>query len=169
MNTMTNYVSPNSEEYQRKQTEYTEVVAQLRKLKVHPKSSDEDLVRAFVPTLQDVPEVALQYLRLRRAVEVQTTVYTMLVNEYEKSRIEEARDTPVVQVLDHAQKPNLRSRPKRKLLVIIGGLLGLGWSTVVALFRTAWREGHGHAHVIRELTRPLADDFARMRRRRKTP
>ena len=116
-----------------------------------------------------MPEVALQYLRLRRAVEVQTNVYTMLVAEYEKSRIEEARDTPVVQVLDPAQAPSMRSRPKRKMLVIVGALLGLGWSSVVALFRTAWNEDRGHATVMRDLTRPLADDFARLRRRRKTP
>jgi uncharacterized protein involved in exopolysaccharide biosynthesis len=169
MQIMRHYTSESSEEYQRKLTEYNEVVGQLKKLKVTPQSADEDLVRSYLPKLHDVPDVALQYLRLRRAVEVQTTVYTMLVNEYERSRIEEARDTPVVQVLDHARKPNLRSRPKRKLLVIVGGLLGLGWSAVVALFRSAWREDHGHADVMRELTRPLADDFARLRRRRKTP
>jgi uncharacterized protein involved in exopolysaccharide biosynthesis len=167
MQIMTHYTSVNSEEYQRKQTEYNEVVGQLKKLKASPRGSDEDLVRSFIPKLNDVPDVALQYLRLRRAVEVQTTVYTMLVNEYEKSRIEEARDTPVVQVLDHAQKPNLRSRPKRKLLVLIGGLLGLGWSAAVALFRSAWWEDRGRATVVRELARPLADDLARMRRRRK--
>jgi len=168
MKIMTHTMSPNSEEYQRKQNEYNEIVSQLRKLKVHPKSSDEDLVRSFLPKLHDIPDVALQYMRLRRAVEVQTTVYTMLVNEYEKARIEEARDTPVVQVLDRAEKPNLRSRPKRKLLVIVGGLLGLGWSAIVALFRTAWREDRRHAVVVRDLVRPLADDFARLRRR-KTP
>lgn len=169
MDIMRHYTSENSEEYQRKQTEYDEVVKQLRKLKVTPKSSDEDLVRSFIPKLHDVPDVALRYLRLRRAVEVQTNVYTMLVAEYEKSRIEEARDTPVVQVLDKAQAPSLRSRPKRKILVIVGALLGLGWSSVVALFRTAWYEDRGHATVVRDLTRPLADDFARLRRRRKTP
>jgi uncharacterized protein involved in exopolysaccharide biosynthesis len=168
MEIMSHYTATNSEEYLRKQTEYDEVVRQLRKLKAHTKTSDEDLVRSFLPTLRDVPDVALQYLRLRRAVEVQTTVYTMLVNEHEKSRIEEARDTPVVQVLDRAQKPNLRSRPKRKLLVVVGAMLGLGWSAVVALFATAWREDRGHSAAVRELVQPLASDFARFRRR-KTP
>jgi uncharacterized protein involved in exopolysaccharide biosynthesis len=110
--------------------------------------------------------VALQYLRLRREVEIQNTVFTMLTNEYEKARIEEARDTPVVQVLDPAVPPNLRSRPKRKLLVLVGVLLGLGWSSLVALFATAWREDRGHAVLVRELVRPLAGDFGRLRRRK---
>lgn len=167
MEILSHYTATNSEEYLRKKTEYEEVVRQLRKLKAHNgNSTDEDLVRSFLPTLKDIPDVALQYLRLRRAVEVQNTVYTMLVNEHEKSRIEEARDTPVVQVLDSAQKPNLRSRPKRKLLVIVGAMLGLGWSAVVALFATAWREDRGHTARVRELVQPLAADFSRLRRRK---
>ena len=105
MQIMVHYTSTNSEEYQRKQTEYNEVLAQLRKLKVDVHGSDHDLVRSYIPTLQTVPEVALQYLRLRREVEIQNTVFTMLTNEYEKARIEQARDTPVVQVLDKAEKP----------------------------------------------------------------
>jgi uncharacterized protein involved in exopolysaccharide biosynthesis len=161
---MEHYTSRSSEEYQRKKTEYEEVVGQLRKLKANNKA-DNDLVRSFIPTLQDVPELALQYIRLRRDVEVQNTVYTMLTNEYEKARIEEARDTPVVQVLDHAAKPNLRSRPKRKILTIVGGLLGLGWASAVALFRTAWRDNLSHANTVRELTDPVAHDLSRFRRR----
>ena len=167
---MVHYTSKESEEYQRKKTEYNEVVGQLRNIKTTPeKHSDEDVVRSFIPTLKDVPDVALQYLRLRREVEIQNTVFTMLNSEYEKARIEEARDTPVVQVLDHAVKPNLRSRPLRKMLALVGALLGLGWSTLVALVRTAWHDKLGHTTVMRELTEPVAGDFSRLRRRHKQP
>jgi uncharacterized protein involved in exopolysaccharide biosynthesis len=162
---MVHYTSTSSEEYQRKKTEYNEVVRQLRKLTSNHNASDKDLARSFIPTLEDLPDLVLRYIRLRREVEVQNTVYTMLTNEYEKARIEEARDTPVVQVLDHAQKPNLRSRPQRKILTIVGGLLGLGWASMLALFRTAWRDNLGHANMVRELTQPVAHDFSRIRRR----
>ncbi|HEX6791312.1 MAG TPA: GNVR domain-containing protein [Candidatus Krumholzibacteria bacterium] len=169
MGYMKNWVSANSEEYQRKQAEYNEVMGQLRKLKANGNPSDKDLLRSFIPTLRDVPDVALQYLRLRREVEIQNTVYTMLTNEYEKARIEEARDTPVVQVLDTAEKPNLRSRPKRKIFTIVGGLLGVGWGAMTALVRTAWRERAEHTNVVRDLTQPLAADIQRIRRRRGQP
>jgi uncharacterized protein involved in exopolysaccharide biosynthesis len=168
MEIMATYTSKNSEEYLRKQAEYNTVVSQLAKLQANQKESDPNMARSFIPALADVPEVALQYIRLKRAVEVQTTVYTMLVSEYEKARIEEARDTPVVQVLDPAVPPNLRSRPKRKLLLLVGVLLGLGWSSLVALFVTAWREDRGRTTAVRELLKPLAGDFGRLRRR-KTP
>lgn len=168
MRIMAHYSSKTSEEYLRKQTEYNEVVSQIGKLKAN-KNDDRDLVRSFIPTLSDIPDVALQYIRLKRAVEVQTTVYKMLVSEYEKARIEEARDTPVVQVLDAATPPNVRSRPKRKLLVLVGVLIGLAWSALVALFTTAWRENRGNSALLRELLMPVAADVARVRRRRKTP
>jgi tyrosine-protein kinase Etk/Wzc len=165
---MAHYTSKSSAEYQRKQTEYNEVVGQLSKLKARG-GRDEDMVRSYIPTLGEVPDVALHYIRLRRAVEVQTTVYTMLVNEFERARIEEARDTPVVQVLDKAKTPNLRSRPKRKILAVAGGLLGLGWSTMIALFATVWREDGARVKKVRELLRPLAGDVAQLRQRPKRP
>jgi len=171
MRIMAHYTSTTSEEYRRKQYEYNEVVSQLGKLKSNggAGNSDRDLVRSFIPALGDVPDVALQYIRLKRAVEVQTTVYTMLVSEYEKARIEEARDTPVVQVLDPATKPNVRSRPKRKLLALAGLLVGTTASSLVALFVTAWRENRGNAVVLRKLLAPVAGDMAWVRRRRRSP
>ena len=170
MRIMAHYTSKESEEYRRKQTEYNEVVSQLGKLKSNGGSdSDRDLVRSFIPALGDVPDVALQYIRLKRAVEVQTTVYTMLVSEFEKARIEEARDTPVVQVLDPASVPNVRSRPKRKMLAIAGVLVGTTASSLVALFVSAWRENRGNTVVLRRLMAPVAGDLSRVRRRRRSP
>jgi len=163
---MGHYTSKSSAEYQRKQTEYNEVVGQLSKLKARG-GDDEDMVRSYIPTLGEVPDMALHYIRLRRAVEVQTTVYKMLVNEFERARIEEARDTPVVQVLDKAKTPNLRSRPKRKFLALAGGLLGLGWSTMFALFAAAWREDGSRVSKVRDLLRPLAGDMSQLRHRAK--
>ncbi len=170
MRIMAHYTSKSSEEYQRKQNEYNEVVQQLGKLKSNGDQDDVDMVRSYIPALADVPDVALKYIRLKRAVEVQTTVYTMLVSEYEKARIEEARDTPVVQVLDAAAPPSLRSRPKRKLFVLVGFLVGMAWSVGVAVFSAAWRDNARKSSTIHELLQPVSADFQRLRRRRvKTP
>jgi len=166
MSIMAHYTSKTSEEYMRKQTEYNEVVGQLNRLKASDNESDSDL---FLPSLSDIPDVALQYIRLKRAVEVQTTVYTMLVSEYEKARIEEARDTPTVQVLDVATPPNIRSRPKRSLLVLVGLMIGLTWGSMVALFSTAWREDRGNSAMLRQLLTPVTADLARFRWRRQSP
>jgi tyrosine-protein kinase Etk/Wzc len=169
MEIMGHYASSSSEEYKRKQREYDEVLAQLKKLKKSSGESDRDLVRSFLPALGDVPELALEMIRLKRNVEIQSTVYSMLVKEYEKARIEEARDTPTVQILDRAEVPNLRSRPRRKMLVILGGVVGAGWAAIIALFTTAWRENRESAAAWRDVFSPLVGDFSRLIHRRKPP
>jgi tyrosine-protein kinase Etk/Wzc len=161
------YAAPNSEEYQQKKLQYEQVLRQLAKLKLSDDQDDEDLIRAYIPTLEEVPELALQMLRLRRNVEIENTVYTMLVREYEKSRIEEARDTPTVQVMDRASVPNLRSRPRRKILVVLGGLVGLGWSAFLAVFVTAWRENRGRSKIIDDVFAPIIADLSRLFRRKR--
>ena len=162
---LAHYTSKNSHEYDRLEREYKEVVAQLTRLKIKDESEDEDVVRAFIPTLETVPQLALELMRLERDVEIEATIYTMLVKEYEKARIDEARDTPTLQVMDVASVPNLRSRPKRKVFVLFGGLVGIGWSALLALFLTAWREEKSGVVAIREVLSPIAKDFARLRRR----
>ncbi len=125
------------------------------------------MLRSFLPTLTDVPELALEFVRLRRNVEIETTVYTMmLVTEHEKARIEEARDTSTLQVLDRAEPPNIRSRPRRKLLVLAGALFGLAWSAMLSLAVAAWRENRERSALVRDVLAPVAGDVSRIFRRR---
>jgi len=165
MKILTHYASRNSAEFERMQREYDEVVAQLTRLKIRNDSDDEDVVRAFIPTLETVPLLALEMIRLKRKVEVESTIYTMLVKEHEKARIDEARDTPTLQVMDTAAVPNLRSRPNRRVLVLVGGVVGIGWSSLLALFVTAWREEKAGVATVRSVLAPVARDFSRLRRR----
>lgn len=160
------YAAKNSDEYARRQMEYNQVLVQLKRLKETAGESDRDLVRSFLPTLQELPELALQMVRLKREVQIEQTVVAMLTTEYEKSRIEEARDTPTVQVLDSAAVPNKRSRPQRKLLVLLGGVIGLGWGALIALFVQTWRDDRDRSSVIRRVLSPIASDFSRVLRRR---
>jgi len=161
-----NYAASTSEEYLQKKLEYEQVLEQLKKLKISTDQEEEDLLRSYIPTLEDIPELALQMLRLRRNVEIENTVYIMLVKELEKTRIEEARDTPTVQMMDEASVPNLRSRPRRKVLVIVGAMAGFGWSAFLAIFVTAWRENRGRSKVIDDVFTPLISDISKLRRRR---
>jgi uncharacterized protein involved in exopolysaccharide biosynthesis len=160
------YAESTSEEYRQKKLEYEQVLEQLKKLKINTDQDEEDLLRSYIPTLEDIPELALDMLRLKRNVEIENTVYIMLVKELEKARIEEARDTPTVQVMDRASVPNLRSRPRRKVMVVVGGIAGLGWSAFFAMFITAWRQNRGRSEVIDDIFTPLINDLSRLRRRK---
>ncbi len=160
------FARTDAQEYRQKQAEYEAVRAQLRRLKTGEGADDADLVRAWMPALADVPDLALEYMRLKRRVTIESTVYTMLVKEYEKARMEEARDVSTLQVLDPARAPSLRARPRRKLLVMAGALGGFVWSSLLALVVTAWREGRNRPGLVRDVLAPLVDDLARPLRRR---
>nr|MBC8490743.1 hypothetical protein [Bacteroidota bacterium] len=77
--------------------------------------SDQD---KLFPVFSEVPELGVQLLRMKRDVEIQNTLFTFLTQQYEEAKIQEARDTPTVQVLDKAIRPEKRAKPKRKLIVL---------------------------------------------------
>jgi LPS O-antigen subunit length determinant protein (WzzB/FepE family) len=156
------YASPSSEEYIRKKREYDEILKQLNKFKADSARGNQDDVRSFFPSFDKLPEMALEMARRLRRVKTEEAIYALLTQEYEKARIEEARDTPTVQVLDTAKVPELRSRPRRKMLVIFGGVVGLGWSTLLAVFISVWREDRERARSALSVFSPVASDLKRL-------
>jgi tyrosine-protein kinase Etk/Wzc len=77
-----------------------------------------------------LPPLAMDYARLMRDMKVQEQVYQLLVAQYEEARIQESKDTPTVQVLDAATRPEKKIRPVRWLfcasLVLAAGVLSIG-------------------------------------------
>ena len=71
------------------------------------------------------PEVGLKLARLARDLKVQDTVYMLLTQQYEQIKIAEAKDTPVVQVLDRAVPAIRKSKPKIKLNMALAGAVSL--------------------------------------------
>jgi len=111
----------------RLQKELDELRKQLEHLQFGNSVSLEDQKDYFIP-FADVPEVGLKYAELLREVKVQETVWQLLNQQYYSAKIEEARDTPTVQVLDEAIPPELRTSPKRKLLILVSAFLALMFS-----------------------------------------
>jgi uncharacterized protein involved in exopolysaccharide biosynthesis len=66
-----------------------------------------------------VPEVGLEYIRKLREVKYYEAVFEILAKQYEAARIDEAKDAPLIQVLDKAVEPEKKSRPARFLIVLI--------------------------------------------------
>jgi len=72
-----------------------------------------------------VPELGIELIRLTRDVKVGETLVTLLVQQLEQSKIAEAKDLPVVQVLDMAVPAERHARPKRLLNVLIASGISL--------------------------------------------
>jgi tyrosine-protein kinase Etk/Wzc len=98
--------------------------------------------RDFSVPFAKVPEVGLELARLTREVRIQETLVTLLTQQGEQARLVEAKDVPVVQVLDRAvpsERP-IRPRVAVNMAVSVAGSLLLG--VFLALFldsSSRWR------------------------------
>jgi len=131
---------PNHEEVLAIQAELTELKKQYAKLQYgSTPPSPEEKNEFYIPMAQ-VPDVALRLAELLREVKVQETVFELLNQQYYQAKIQEAKDTPTVQVLDEAIPPTTRSKPQRALIVLlaVGSIfcLSIFWAFFTEYFTT---------------------------------
>ena len=62
-------------------------------------------------------------LGLLRDVKYYETMYGLLAQQYETAKLDEAKDSAIIQVMDKAIEPDRRSKPKRWLIVLLSTLL----------------------------------------------
>ena len=84
-----------------------------------------------------ISESGLEYSRGLREVKYQVTLYELLAKQYEMARLDEARDGLVIQVLDPAFPPTVKSKPSRLLIVALGGIVGIFVGIFLAFIREA--------------------------------
>lgn len=72
-----------------------------------------------------LPVVQQDYLRLARDVEVNNQLYVGLLNNAQQLQIAKAGTTGNVSIVDRAVAPERPSRPKKTLILVIGGLSGI--------------------------------------------
>lgn len=86
-----------------------------------------------------VPELGLEYTRRVRDVKYQETIFEMLAKQLEISRVDEAKEGSILQVLDGAIVPDKKSKPARSIIVIFSGLLAAIFSILWAFLADALR------------------------------
>ncbi len=72
-----------------------------------------------------LPEVGLLYLRRYRDVKYHEALFEILSKQYEAARLDEAKASPLVQVIDRAVAPERKSWPPRAVLTISAAILAL--------------------------------------------
>ena len=76
---------------------------------------------SIYPSLRKFPLLGVKYEDLYRRAKVEEAVFEALTQEYEMARVEEAKETPAVKLLDDASLPERRSFPPRLLIILLGG------------------------------------------------
>jgi capsule polysaccharide export protein KpsE/RkpR len=110
------------------------------------------------PALRQLPRLAVPYANLYREVQVQETVYELLTRQYEMARIQEAKDVPVVSVIDAPGIPEKKSFPPRILIVLLAPIVSVIAAAFLLLLQFQWAQIPLH-DPRKALVHEIADDM----------
>jgi len=108
---------------------------QLRQAK--NKLTDAELV------LDRTPNTSLQYLDAVRNLKYQEAVWEIIAKQFEMAKLDEAKDYPLIQILDKATPPEKKSKPKRSLIVILATLVAFFLAVIWAFIKESLARSNG--------------------------
>jgi tyrosine-protein kinase Etk/Wzc len=100
---------------------------------------DDSSDNRLFPRFSSAPELERRLAELMREVETKRAVYKVLSEQYERAKLQETRDTPTLQVLDWASPPEVRLKPKRRVIVGVSTALAFFLTSFVAFFAERMR------------------------------
>jgi uncharacterized protein involved in exopolysaccharide biosynthesis len=126
------YLSEDNPELYRLRSAVEAVRRQLKMLESGPGAKGRSGVTGR-PTMESVPSLALEYVRLLREVKTQEQIYVFLLAQLEQTKLQEIRDTPTIQLMDPAVPALRKSGPKVWLITFVALLLSLFASALLSL------------------------------------
>jgi len=98
-----------------------ELQSELRKLVgQNSDPSVQDTVAGWsapYPSMHTLPGLGSRYAELYREAKIQEAVYAFVTQQFEMAKIQEAKELPIVRVMDAGVAPEKRSSPIRSLIV----------------------------------------------------
>lgn len=118
----------------------TEVQISVNNASLEALKSKQAEAQANIATLS---ADSVEYMRLSREANITGQVYTSLVQNYEQTRIQEAKDSMDIQIIDAADLPkeDMPAKPNKKLIVVVGFVLGIMISFGYTLYNYSKRYG----------------------------
>ena len=77
----------------------------------------------------------LQRERIESEYKVSSSFYNSLLNKYEEAKLKIQQETPVLKILEPPVVPNLKSEPKKSIILIGAAILGALVGVIVAMLR----------------------------------
>ena len=95
---------------------------------------------ALYPSIRQLPLLGVTYADLYRRTKIQETLFELLTQQCELAKVQEAKETPSVKVLDFPVVPDKKSFPPRLVIMIIGTFFSLMLGTMWVLAKARWNE-----------------------------
>jgi len=115
------FATAQNPEIKRLQAELAGLKKELKNLEAKAGRDNPNLIPAF----EEIPKAGMEYARRLRDLKFQETLYETLLQQYQAAVMAEASEGLVLQVIDPAIPPELKIKPRRKLMLIVAGFLGL--------------------------------------------
>lgn len=120
------------------------------------------------PSMHTLPGLGSRYAELYREAKIQEAVYAFVTQQFEMAKIQEAKELPIVRVMDAGIAPEKRSSPIRSLIVagsVFGAFL-LACLWVVGRYR--WQQipaDDSYRLLAADIAEEFRSVFAKLRRR----
>ncbi len=86
----------------------------------------QDVVSEYSRKMEVLPEKVLELARLERRRMVDEQTFIMMTQKMEETKIQEAGQRNDVRIIDEAIEPYVPVKPKKKMNLMLGALIGLG-------------------------------------------
>lgn len=134
LQSMRTYLTDQSPEFKVAQSELGALQAQLSKAESANNAAAQD-----------------NYIVKYRDFKYQESLFQMFAKQFELAKLDEARDGALIQVVDVAQTPERKSKPKKAMIAVLT-TLGTGFALLLFVFaRQAWRNGMQDAETAQKL------------------
>ena len=123
LQTMRSYLSENAVEFQNQQAALVALRGQLNRAEqvADPQSSSD-------------------YIGKYREFKYEEALFDLFARQYEMARLDESREAGLIQVVDVAQLPEWKSKPRRGLIAITSTVAALILLLAFVLIRNSWRQ-----------------------------
>lgn len=130
LNVLSQNLSPSHPQIRHLRSKISQIKKQLEKLEFGDQETTPKQNQVLDVPFSEVPRLSLELARLIRDLKIQEAIFELLSQQYEEAKIQEAKDTPTIQVLDRAFPPEKRSRPRRAIMVLMAAVASLFVGTV---------------------------------------
>jgi uncharacterized protein involved in exopolysaccharide biosynthesis len=105
-----------------------------------PTGETADSSQALYPSIRELPLLGVTWADLYRNSKIQETVFEVLTQQYELAKVDEAKETPSIKVLDPPIVPERKSFPPRGVITLFVAFLFLGVAVIGLFFQSQWNE-----------------------------
>lgn len=127
------YMTEQNPEYVRGLATIAALKANLAKLQGKPDGADADVK----VSINQLPDTGFAYIHQMRDLKYKQGLLELYSKQFEMAKMDEAKESPLVQVVDKALPPEERSAPKRAEMMVIATLIALVISLILAFIMNA--------------------------------